>query len=93
MPRRLGGIAAATACLVAGCCDAELDADKVAASAKDFAQRVSGMQVSDASCPSGIEPERGRTFECEAETTAGQRLVIVVQQLDDEGKTRFTALR
>jgi hypothetical protein len=74
-------------------CSSELDAGKLAASAKDFAERVSGMQVKSASCPSGIKPEQGRTFECQAQTTAGQRLVVVVQQLDSEGKTRFTALR
>lgn len=43
-------------------------------------------------CPSGVQAEKGKRFTCTA-THAGERLLITVQLLDDDGRFRLAGIR
>ncbi len=62
-----------------------IDHQKVAAQIQQDITSNGGTSVKAVTCPSGIQPEAGKSFECVGEMDNGYTFTIAVQQQDDNG--------
>jgi hypothetical protein len=78
-------VAAAAAVLaLAGCGDKVIDDVKAEGFVEDGLESESGVRVASVDCPSDVDVEKGKTFDCTAVTDRG-RFTVTIRMTDDEG--------
>ena len=84
-------VAAVAALAIAGCGDEVIDDGE----AEDFVQdglQQSKVKVDSVECPSDVDVEKGKSFECAAETNRGG-FTVTLRMLDDDGTIRPTDIK
>ncbi len=66
-------------------CNFGFDSKKVGESIQKDIVKNGGTSLKTVTCPGGIKPEAGKTFECVGEMDNGYTFTIVVQQQDNKG--------
>jgi hypothetical protein len=86
MSRPLGvaGLAAIAALVIAGCGDEVIDDGKAEVFVQDGLESQGGVKVDSVDCPSDVEVEKGKTFDCTAVTDEG-KFTVTIRMTDDEG--------
>jgi len=79
---RLGWVGVSAIAIV-GC--GGIDHQKIADQIKQDVTSNGGTSVKAVTCPSGVKPEAGKSFECVGEMDNGYTFTIAVQQQDDNG--------
>ena len=69
---------------IAGCRGDVIDDGKAEDFIGDGLEERVGVEVSAVDCPSDVDVEKGKTFECAASTGRG-RFAVTIRMTDDEG--------
>jgi hypothetical protein len=77
-------VAAALTLAVAGCGEEVIDDGKAEGFIRDGLEDQGGLTVASVDCPSDVDVEKGKTFDCTAETDRG-RFEVTIRMTDDEG--------
>lgn len=85
-----GCVALVTAGVTLTACSSSLDATKLNETITSQVTASDPNVSVTVSCPDGVKPEAGATFECPA-TIDGQPLVLTVTQEDDQGNVKYVA--
>jgi hypothetical protein len=72
------------AMMLAGC-GSRLETSHVERSIKDGIAKQTRLPVRSVSCPNDVKAKKGDTFRCTAVSAKGDRVVVLVTQLDDKG--------
>jgi uncharacterized lipoprotein len=76
--------AAAAVLLVAGCSVSKTEID--AGQAEQYVKGLFPKPARTASCPSGVEAKKGRTFTCKAVDSTGRRYVVTLHIANEKGR-------
>ena len=89
---RFGALAALalTALGVLGCGGVVIDHAKEEALIEENLQKSVGQKVSSVECPSGVEVEKGKTFECTVKLNGGRQEAVTVKILNSDADTEIT---
>ena len=94
MPRSMRSLLARIAALavivvVAAACTKTLDTEGLEGELLTQIEEQVGTTITSIDCPTDIEAETGRTFECTAEEESGATFTIQVTQSDDQGHVEW----
>jgi hypothetical protein len=90
--KTLMSLAAASALVLAGCGGTELDSQKLEEALPKDLSTVVSSPIKSASCPSGIEVEKGKTFTCEVVLADGKKKTVKLRFLNDDADYEFVGL-
>ena len=92
---RSGAVAAllGVAFLATGCGGAVIDDVKQEAAIEENLQKSVGQKVSSVECPSGVEVEAGKTFECTVRLAGGEEETATLKILNSDADTELTNLK
>lgn len=92
---RGGAIAALVlaAFLAAGCGDTVIDDAKTEAAIEQNIERSVGKKVTAVDCPSGVEVEKGKTFDCTLTLTGGKEETATMKILNEGADIELTDLQ
>jgi Domain of unknown function (DUF4333) len=80
----VAGLVAIATLAMAGCGDEVIDDGKAEVFVQDGLESQGGLKVDSVDCPSDVEVEKGKTFDCTAVTDEG-RFTVTIRMTDDEG--------
>jgi Domain of unknown function (DUF4333) len=66
-----------------------LNGKKIAADIQEDVTKNGGTSLKTVTCPSGVEPQAGKTFECVGEMDNGYTFTVAVQQQDTKGNVTW----
>lgn len=97
-PARLAAVAAVTAALAlallaAGCGKTVIDPVKTEGAIEQNLEGSLGKSVTAVECPSGVEVERGRTFECTVRLAGGEEETARLRILNEDADVELVDLR
>jgi hypothetical protein len=75
---------------VLGCGGVVIDHAKEEALIEENLEKSVGQKVSSVECPSGVEVEKGKTFECTVRLQGGRRETVTVKILNSDADTEIT---
>ena len=75
---------------VLGCGGVVIDHAKEEALIEENLEKSVGQKVSSVECPSGVEVEKGKTFECTVRLQGGKRETVTVKILNSDADTEIT---
>ena len=78
---------------VAGCGETVIDDAKNEAMLEEYVEDSLGKKVSTVECPSGVEVEKGATFECTVTLAGGERETATIEVLNEDADIRVADLR
>jgi hypothetical protein len=86
MSRPLGvAVGTALAALAITACGGKvIDDGKAEGFIEDGLEKQAGVKVSSVDCPSGVDVEKGKSFNCTAQTDRGE-YTVTLRMTDDEG--------
>jgi NAD(P)H-hydrate repair Nnr-like enzyme with NAD(P)H-hydrate epimerase domain len=84
---------AVAAVLVVGCGETVIDAAKTEDAIEQNLQKSTGQKISSVDCPSGVEVERGATFECEVSLAEGKQEIVSLKILNDDADVAVTDVK
>lgn len=92
---RSGALAAllAVAFLAQGCGETVIDDAKTEAAIEDNLQKSVGQKVSSVDCPSGVEVEAGKSFDCSVELADGKQETATLKILNEDADVEVTDLQ
>ena len=73
-----------------GCGGTVIDHVKEEALIEENLQKSVGQKVSSVECPSGVEVEKGKTFECTVSFQGGKQEAVTVKILNSDADTEIT---
>ena len=79
--------------LAAGCGETVIDDAKTEAAIEDNLQKSVGQKVSSVDCPSGVEVEAGKSFDCAVELAGGKSETATLKILNDDADVEVTDLQ
>jgi NAD(P)H-hydrate repair Nnr-like enzyme with NAD(P)H-hydrate epimerase domain len=93
--RHRGAIAALllAALVAAGCGETVIDDAKTEAAIEQNIEDSVGKRVSAVDCPSGVEVEQGKTFECTLTLAGGKEETATMKILNDDADIELTDLK
>jgi hypothetical protein len=80
----VAGLVAIATLAMAGCGDEVIDDGKAEVFVQDGLESQGGVKVDSVDCPSDVEVEKGKTFDCTAVMDEG-RFTVTIRMTDDEG--------
>jgi uncharacterized protein DUF4333 len=83
----------AAALLFAGCGETVIDDAKTEAAIEASLKRSTGQKVSSVECPSGVEVEAGKTFECTVELAGGEGETATLKIINSDADVEVTDLQ
>ncbi len=72
----------------AGCGETVLDDAKTEQTLEQDLRRGAGLEVTSVECPSGVEVEKGNTFECTVSLSDGKEQAIELEILNEDADVR-----
>jgi NAD(P)H-hydrate repair Nnr-like enzyme with NAD(P)H-hydrate epimerase domain len=95
LPSRLAALAAlALAVLLAsGCGETVIDDVKTEAAIEQNLEDSVGKKVSNVDCPSGVEVEAGKSFDCAVTLAGGKRETATLKILNEDADVEVTDLK
>jgi hypothetical protein len=92
---RFGALAALplAAVLAAGCGGTVIDDAKTEAAIEQNLEKSVGQKVSSVDCPSGVEVEAGKTFECDVELAGGKGETATLKIINSDADVEVTNLQ
>jgi NAD(P)H-hydrate repair Nnr-like enzyme with NAD(P)H-hydrate epimerase domain len=84
---------AAAALLLAGCGETVIDDAKTEAAIEENLQRSVKQKVSSVDCPSGVEVEAGKTFDCTVSLAGGRQETATLKILNSNADVEVTDLK
>lgn len=66
-------------------CGQTVDSDRLAQTIQQGVIKQGGVTLKSVTCPKGVKPEAGRSFECVGELDTGYTFTIPVKQQDEQG--------
>jgi NAD(P)H-hydrate repair Nnr-like enzyme with NAD(P)H-hydrate epimerase domain len=93
---RAGAVAAllAVAALgAAGCGETVIDSTKTEATIEENLEKSVGQKVASVDCPSGVEVEAGRTFDCTVALEDGKQETATLKILNSDADVEVTDLK
>jgi Domain of unknown function (DUF4333) len=84
---------ALAAVFATGCGETQLDDVKTEDTLEQSLQRSSGLKVSAVECPSGVEVEKGTTFECTVSLAGGDEEIATLKILNDDADVSLVDLQ
>ena len=79
--------------LASGCGGTEIDSTKQEEAVQANFEHVRGEKVSSVDCPSGVEVEKGTTFECTIKPAKGGEQVETLEIVDSDADVHVIELR
>lgn len=91
---RLGALCvpAVVALTATGCGETVIDDAKTEAAIQQNLERSTGAKIASVSCPSGVEVEKGTTFQCTVELKGGGGEVATLRILNEDADVAVTKL-
>jgi len=83
---------AAAMAFALGCGDTVLDDAKTEAALEQNLQGAVGKKVTAVECPSGVEVEKGATFDCEVTLAGGERQTATLKIYNEDADVEVTNL-
>jgi NAD(P)H-hydrate repair Nnr-like enzyme with NAD(P)H-hydrate epimerase domain len=92
---RFGAVAAllAVAFLAVGCGETVIDDVKTEAAIEENLQNSVGQKVSSVDCPSGVEVEAGKTFDCTVKLADGKQETATLKIINEDADVEVTDLQ
>jgi NAD(P)H-hydrate repair Nnr-like enzyme with NAD(P)H-hydrate epimerase domain len=79
--------------LMVGCGATEIDDAKTEAAIEQNLQNSVGQNVSSVDCPSGVEVEAGKTFDCAVSLAGGKQETATLKILNEDADIEVTDLQ
>jgi Domain of unknown function (DUF4333) len=94
----LGGRAALAVLVLAafgaaGCGETVIDDAKTEAAIEENLQKSVGQKIASVSCPSGVEVEAGKTFECTVNQVGGKQETATLRIINSNADVEVTDLK
>ncbi len=89
----LGAIALVAALVFAGCGDTVLDSTKTEEQLQASLSKSLGEKVSSVDCPSDIEVEKGKTFNCSVKMQKGEDQTVTLEIRNSDADVSVTDIR
>ncbi len=89
----LGAIALVAAFVFAGCGDTVLDSTKTEEQLQASLSKSLGEKVSSVDCPSDIEVEKGKTFNCSVKMQKGEDQTVTLEIRNSDADVSVTDIR
>ncbi len=84
---------AVAALLAVGCGETVIDDAKTEAAIEQNLEKSVGQKVASVDCPSGVEVEAGKTFDCTVDLTGGKTETATLKILNEDADVEVTDLR
>jgi uncharacterized protein DUF4333 len=84
---------AAAVLLVAGCGETVIDSAKTEGAIEENLEKSVGQKVSSVDCPSGVEVEAGKTFDCTVSLENGKKETATLKILNSDADVEVTNLQ
>lgn len=78
--------------LAVGCGETVIDSAKTEAAIEDNLEKSVGQKVSSVDCPSGVEVEAGKTFDCTVSLDGGKAETATLKILNSDADVEVTNL-
>jgi hypothetical protein len=92
-PAPLGALALAFVLSAVGCGETVIDAAKTEAAVEQNLEHATGRKVASVNCPSEVEVEKGKTFQCVVSFENGKDEVETLKILNQDADVAVTDLR
>lgn len=79
--------------LVAGCGETVIDSAKTEAAIEENLEKSVGQKVASVQCPSGVEVEAGKTFDCTVSLKKGKSETATLKILNSDADVEVTELK
>ena len=95
LPSRLGALAALALAVVlaAGCGETVIDDVKTEEAIEANLTKSVGQKVASVDCPSGVEVEAGKSFECEVKLDGGKTETATLKIVNSDADVEVTDLQ
>ncbi len=84
---------AVAALLAVGCGETVIDDAKTEAAIEQNLEKSVGQKVVSVDCPSGVEVETGKTFDCTVDLTGGKQETATLKILNEDADVEVTDLK
>lgn len=84
---------ALAAFLATGCGETVIDSAKTEAAIEQNLEKSVGQKVSSVDCPSGVEVEAGKTFECTVSLAGGKQETATLKIINSDADVEVTDLK
>lgn len=79
--------------LLAGCGETVIDSAKTEGAIEENLQKSVGQNVASVDCPSGVEVEKGNTFECAVKLNGGKEETVELKVLNSDADVELTDIK
>jgi Domain of unknown function (DUF4333) len=79
--------------LAAGCGETVIDSAKTEGAIEENLEKSVGQKVSSVECPSGIEVQKRKTFDCTVELQGGKSEMVTLKILNSDADVELTDIK